>query len=425
MNKKSILLHLFIGLMFVCLTTGSVFAQTTAFTYQGKLTDSGTPQGAYQMRFELYDAVTGGNQIGATVTNPTVVVTQGVFTVSLDFGAAFDGTDRFLEIAVKRLPADPFTVLTPRQKVTSAPYSLQSSNSVLFDSLSSNRFVQFDTVGNVGLGIVPRAAYKLDVVGNVLIDPGNGNSMVFGSPNGETGMSTIVGSGRADIRFDGSSLKLVTSVVGGPPSETNGIRIDSLGRVGIGTTDNFLKKFHVVSTDNNQVGMVLENNSAFKHTLIVQNISPGGRAALFEGTVTFGGVVSLPLADGGFTPLCRNINNEISNCSSSLRYKKDFQPFGEGLNFINQLNPIAFKWKAGNMPDIGFGAEDIAKINPLFVTYNAKREVEGVKYDRLSVVFVNAFKEQQTQIEAQQSQIKNLKELICLDHPNADVCQEK
>lgn len=51
------------------------------------------------------------------------------------------------------------------------------------------------------------------------------------------------------------------------------------------------------------------------------------------------------------------------------------------------------------MLDVGFGAEDVAKINPLFVTYNDKGEIEGVKYDRLSVVFVNGFKEQQAQIE--------------------------
>lgn len=84
------------------------------------------------------------------------------------------------------------------------------------------------------------------------------------------------------------------------------------------------------------------------------------------------------------------------------------------------------------MPDIGFGAEDVAKINPLFVTYNDKGEVEGVKYDRLSVVFVNAFKEQQTQIETQQNLIKkqqteieSLKRLACLDYPTAEICQEE
>jgi hypothetical protein len=73
----------------------------------------------------------------------------------------------------------------------------------------------------------------------------------------------------------------------------------------------------------------------------------------------------------------------------------------------------------------------VAKINPLFVTYNKEGQVEGVKYDRLSTVFVNAFKEQQTQIEQQeeqitkqQTQIDQLKKLVCADHPGAEICKQ-
>ncbi len=52
---------------------------------------------------------------------------------------------------------------------------------------------------------------------------------------------------------------------------------------------------------------------------------------------------------------------------------------------------ISFDWKDGGMKDVGFGAEDIAKIDSLLVNYNDKGQVEGVKYDRISVAFVNAF----------------------------------
>lgn len=76
------------------------------------------------------------------------------------------------------------------------------------------------------------------------------------------------------------------------------------------------------------------------------------------------------------------------------------------------------------MKDIGFGAEDIAKIDPRFVTFNSKGEVEGVKYDRLATVFVNAFKEQQTQIEKLQKQIVALKRLSCSRNRRAAICKE-
>ncbi len=127
---------------------------------------------------------------------------------------------------------------------------------------------------------------------------------------------------------------------------------------------------------------------------------------------------------GGRTNVCHDSLNFISSCSSSLRYKTDLQPFYEGLKFINQLHPISFKWKSDATLDVGFGAEDVAQVNPLFATYNQKGEVEGVKYDRLSVVFVNAIKEQQAQIERQQQHIDELKKLVCLTYPTAEACKQ-
>jgi hypothetical protein len=139
---------LFLTFIAVITFNGAAFAQTTEFTYQGKLTDSGTPQSTYQMQFKLFDALSGGSQVGFALTKPSVAVSSGVFTVSLDFGAAaFDGTDRFLEIAVKKNAGDPFTVLTPRQKLTSAPYSITSANALKLGGLAANTYLQTDGDG--------------------------------------------------------------------------------------------------------------------------------------------------------------------------------------------------------------------------------------------------------------------------------------
>ena len=109
--------------------------------------------------------------------------------------------------------------------------------------------------------------------------------------------------------------------------------------------------------------------------------------------------VQLPgLGAAGSTQLCHNANNEISICSSSLRYKTDLAPYRHGLDFINRLQPISFTWKDGGMRDLGFGAEDVARVDPLLAVYNKEGQVEGVKYDRLSALLVNAVKEQQTHI---------------------------
>ncbi|MGH9963092.1 MAG: tail fiber domain-containing protein, partial [Pyrinomonadaceae bacterium] len=122
----------------------------------------------------------------------------------------------------------------------------------------------------------------------------------------------------------------------------------------------------------------------------------GSRLTVDGGGITSIGLIRVLTAGvQGNMHLCRSSLGFISFCSSSLRYKTDLRPFTDGLRFINQLRPVSFKWKSDASLDVGFGAEDVAKVNPLFVTYNDKGQVEGVKYDRLSTVFVNAIKEQQ------------------------------
>jgi hypothetical protein len=105
------------------------------------------------------------------------------------------------------------------------------------------------------------------------------------------------------------------------------------------------------------------------------------------------------LAAAGSQQLCLNNSSRLAPCSSSLRYKTDLRPFAEGMSIINRLQPISFSWKDGGLRDLGFGAEDVQKIEPLLVTYNPQGIVEGVKYDRITAVLVNALKEQQKQIE--------------------------
>ncbi|HMS09095.1 MAG TPA: hypothetical protein PKE66_06405, partial [Pyrinomonadaceae bacterium] len=113
--------------IFTFLITGSLAAQTTSFTYQGDLQLSGQPaNGNFDFEFLLYDAATVGTQIGTTAVRSNVLVTDGKFTVSLDFGANFTGPERFLEIRVRQAGSGGFTILDPRQRIGSSPYAVRS-----------------------------------------------------------------------------------------------------------------------------------------------------------------------------------------------------------------------------------------------------------------------------------------------------------
>src|ERR1041385_6642571 len=133
--------HRFFGALIVlCFSASTTLAQTTAFTYQGKLTDTGSPaNGAYDFQFKLFDALSSGTQLGSTLTLNNVNVTGGVFTVNLDFGVCagcFSGSDRFLEISVKPNGGGAFVLLTPRQQITLTPYAIRSLTATSADGLS-------------------------------------------------------------------------------------------------------------------------------------------------------------------------------------------------------------------------------------------------------------------------------------------------
>lgn len=101
----------------------------SSFTYQGYLTDNGSPaNGSYDFRFALYDADSGSTQIGSTITKGDVTVADGIFSVALDFGSgAFVGDARYLEVAVRGGGSSgSYTTLAPRRALTAAPYALHS-----------------------------------------------------------------------------------------------------------------------------------------------------------------------------------------------------------------------------------------------------------------------------------------------------------
>jgi hypothetical protein len=113
------------------LAAGTLHAQPigTSFTYQGRLTDAGSPaSGAYDLQLALFDAASGGAQVGPTLTRDDVVVGDGLFTTSLDFGAVFTGSKRWLELRVRPgASTGAYTTLGGRQELTPSPNAVFSS----------------------------------------------------------------------------------------------------------------------------------------------------------------------------------------------------------------------------------------------------------------------------------------------------------
>jgi hypothetical protein len=112
----------------VLVLSAVLWAQTpldSRFSYQGQIKQNGSAvNSTCDFQFALYDAATNGIQWGSTLNLNAVSVTNGLFTVTLDFGTVFRGDKRWLEIQA-RCPAASgnFVMLSPRQELTASPYA--------------------------------------------------------------------------------------------------------------------------------------------------------------------------------------------------------------------------------------------------------------------------------------------------------------
>ncbi|MFN0279869.1 MAG: hypothetical protein ACKVRN_14920 [Pyrinomonadaceae bacterium] len=161
MNRK---LYVVAGIIFFMLNVASaVRAQTTEFTYQGRLQDSNLPATAnYDFAFSLWDSVANGTQLPPTQFLNGVAVTNGMFTVRLNFGLGnqFNGSERFLQVLVRPAGGGEYTTLSPRQAITSGPYAIRSLNSTTADTatnslqlggVAANQFIVNTTMPQLGV----------------------------------------------------------------------------------------------------------------------------------------------------------------------------------------------------------------------------------------------------------------------------------
>ncbi len=153
--------HLLIALA-LCSTLNfqlsNAHAQGTACTYQGQLVSSGAPaSGTYNLTFSLFnDTNSFVSPVAGPVTNNGVLVVNGLFTVTIDFGSSvWNGQTNWLEIGVETNGANSFTTLTPAQQLTPVPYAIfaESSSNLLGALPASQLTTVSDGFGNFFVGL--------------------------------------------------------------------------------------------------------------------------------------------------------------------------------------------------------------------------------------------------------------------------------
>lgn len=151
--------------------------QSESFTYQGQLTELGQPaNGVYDFEFRLYDAAQDGTPLGLN-DRPDLPVSDGIFSTTLSFFSQVTGQQRWLEIRVR--PGDSegeYTMLAPRQMITSTPYAVYALRVAPHDHAGSDIGTTANASGTDGVGLRAVASAT-----------GGANRGVIGEARGITG----------------------------------------------------------------------------------------------------------------------------------------------------------------------------------------------------------------------------------------------
>jgi hypothetical protein len=171
------------------------------------------------------------------------------------------------------------------------------------------------------------------------------------------------------MRNAGGNLYFATTTVTGTATTTTtALTILNNGNVGIGTTT---------------PGATLEVNGSVKFSTLA-NDATGYYMCV---NATTGQLATSTTACG----------------ASSIRFKENINPLTYGLAEIGQLQSVSFDWKKSHIPNgtkqIGFIAEDMAKIIPEVVGFDAEGEPLNIDYAKLTPVIVNAIKQIGTELD--------------------------
>jgi len=209
-------------ILMLTLTVGILAAEPlgTAFTYQCQLSHGGQlADGEYDLRFSLYDLARGGAPVAAPITQSRLNVTNGLVSVTLDFGAAvFSGESRWLEIEVRAEGEEAFASLAERQLITPAPYALHALSAEVASTVASGAVTAPDiATGQVvksingltdAVTLAPGLNLSLNSVGNTIqVDAaGNGTLRLEGPESGGTGGRLFFGAWPSSTTYVGELI---------------------------------------------------------------------------------------------------------------------------------------------------------------------------------------------------------------------------
>ena len=357
---------------------------SSAITYQGSLADGNSPaNGAYDFRFWLHDAASGGNQIGQSVTSQDVTVSDGLFTTSLDFGPeAFSGQARWLEIGVR--PGNStgnFTRLNPRQALTAAPYALSlQPGAVISGTLENDAVLRLRN--NVGDGLQVDRAYNGIVIGSV-----NNNGIQIEKADN---YGVFVEDTREYGVYARTTYSDTTAIVGSATADTGyatGVRGETSAPGGIGVSG------HNYDFSTGGVGVSGRTSSDFGYgvTGFQSSYSTFDNGSWWESGGLFGGrngVIGITEEDGGYAVFGQNNGIGTGGWAGAFQAEN-----GNGVWVTTPVGQVGLSVSGGSKNAV-VGTDDGARLlyseeatEVWFTDYGFGQLVNGVMVIKIDPVF--------------------------------------
>ena len=215
----------------------TVFAQGTAFNYQGRL-NSGTnlANGIVDFRFTVYDSTNSpGVSIAGPLTSSGAHVSNGLFSVTLDFGVGvFTGPSRWLQLDVRTNGTTSFATLLPRQSILPMPYAVMANTaSNLLGKLPATQLVGNLTVAQLPPSVVTNGTTGVTLTGTFT---GNGAGLTnLPSSGGGITWQNVTGTNQQaqpNTGYLANNAAQVTITLPTSPKVGDIVRVSSVGAGG-------------------------------------------------------------------------------------------------------------------------------------------------------------------------------------------------
>ncbi len=251
----------------------TLHAQGTAFTYQGRLNDAGAPaNGAYDFQFRVSDSLTNGSFSGGVIMLDAVGVSNGLFTVTLDFNNAFaSGSARWLDIGVKTNGGLDYNYLVPRQAITATPYAITAGG--VTGGVAASQVTGTIPLAQLPASVVTNGASGINIAGTF-----------SGDGAGVTNVNLALNSG-GSIRLGTGDFILNSSPgVGNTPNSVTAADVNGDGKVDL-ISANYAANTLTVLTNNGSGGFMLASSPAVgshPYSVVAADVNGDGKPDLIS-----------------------------------------------------------------------------------------------------------------------------------------------